>query len=156
MLQTRAVGICGNRPHILVFQPQRLPSSFAMQPKNPFDWMLSEALDQLTRGERLRRQFGRQEACWEPPIDVLETEHELLILVALPGVNPDNVETVIHDGVLIISGQRTLPPELRNARIHRLELPQGRFERRIALPLGRYAISRFVMDGCVALRLAKS
>ena len=58
--------------------------------------------------------------------------------------------------VLIISGQRTLPPELRNARIHRLELPQGRFERRIALPLGRYAISRFVMDGCVALRLAKS
>ena len=54
-------------------------------------------------------QFGRQEACWEPPIDVLETEHELLILVALPGVNPDNVETVIQDGVLIISGQRTLP-----------------------------------------------
>ena len=53
-----------------------------MQPKNPFDWMLSEALDQLTRGERLRQQFGRQEACWEPPIDVLETEHELLILVA--------------------------------------------------------------------------
>jgi HSP20 family protein len=127
-----------------------------MQPKNPLDWMLSEALDQLTRAERLRQQFGRQEACWEPPIDVLETEHELLILVALPGVNPDNVETVIHDGVLVISGQRTLPPELRNARIHRLELPQGRFERRIALPVGRYAISRFVMDGCVALRLAKS
>ena len=58
-----------------------------MQPKHPFDWMLSEALDQLTRAERLRQQFGRQEA-WlgEPPIDVLETEHELLILVALPGV----------------------------------------------------------------------
>ena len=56
-----------------------------MQPKNPLDWMLSEALDSLTRAERLRQQFGRQEACWEPPIDVLETEHELLILVALPG-----------------------------------------------------------------------
>lgn len=58
--------------------------------------------------------------------------------------------------MLVVSGQRTLPPELRKARIHRLELPQGRFERRIALPVGRYAISRFVMDGCVALRLAKS
>jgi len=34
-----------------------------MQPKNPLDWMLSEALDQLTRAERLRQQFGRQEAC---------------------------------------------------------------------------------------------
>ena len=127
-----------------------------MPTKNPLNWMLSEALEQLNRGERMRQQFGRQDSCWEPPIDVLETERELLILVALPGVDPDNVETVIHDGVLVISGQRTLPPELRNARIHRLELPQGRFERRIALPRGRYAISRFVMDGCVALRLAKS
>ena len=127
-----------------------------MQPKNPLNWMLPETLDQLTLADRMRQQFGRQDSCWEPPIDVLETDRELLILVALPGVNPDNVETVIHDGVLVISGRRTLPPELRNARIHRLELPQGRFERRIALPLGRYAISRFVMDGCVALRLAKS
>ena len=59
---------------------------------------------------------------------------------------------MIQDGVLIVSGQRTLPPELRNARIHRLELPQGRFERRIALPPGRYAISRFVVNGCIALR----
>ncbi len=127
-----------------------------MPTKNPLNWMLSEALDQLNRADRMRQQFGRQEACWEPPIDVLETDRELLILVALPGVDPANVETVIHDGALVISGHRTLPPELRNARIHRLELPQGRFERRIALPRGRYAISRFVMDGCVALRLAKS
>jgi len=33
-----------------------------MQPKNPLDWMLSEALDSLTRADRLRQQFGRQEA----------------------------------------------------------------------------------------------
>jgi hypothetical protein len=49
-----------------------------------------------------------------------------------------------------------LPAELRNARIHRLELPQGRFERRIPLPLGRYTISRFATFGCVGLRLTKS
>src|ERR1700750_1559614 len=105
-----------------------------MPSQNPLNWMLSEALDSLTRAERLRQQFGRQEAYWEPPIDVLETEHELLILVALPGVNPDNVETVIHDGALVISGQRTLPPELRNARIHLLRAPHGSFRRRTTPP----------------------
>jgi HSP20 family molecular chaperone IbpA len=93
---------------------------------------------------------------WEPPIDVLETDDELLIFVALPGVDPDEVEAVIADGVLVISGQRTLPKELRDARILRLELPQGRFERRIALPTGRYAVSRFAVNGCIVLRLAKS
>jgi HSP20 family molecular chaperone IbpA len=124
--------------------------------------MLSEAIGSLARAERLRQQFfvlqaGHRETCWEPPIDVLETDEELLILVALPGVEPERVEAVIDaEGVLTISGQRTLPDELRNARIHRLELPQGRFERRIALPAGRYAVSRFAVNGCIAFRLAKS
>ena len=134
-----------------------------MSRKDPVNWMLSEAIDTLARAERLRQQFfslqptaNPRESSWEPPIDVLETEREVLILVALPGVDPDQVEAVIEDGMLIISGRRVLPVELRNARIHRLELPQGRFERRIMLPTGRYVVSRFAVNGCVGLRLSKS
>ena len=63
---------------------------------------------------------------------------------------------MIENGTLVISGHRVLPPELRNARIHRLELPQGRFERRIPLPTGRYGVSRFATNGCVVFRLPKS
>ena len=131
--------------------------------KDPVNWMLSEAIDSLARAERLRRQFfslqpsaGSQESSWEPPIDVLETDREILILVALPGVDPDEVEAVIDSETLVVSGRRVLPVELRNARIHRLELPQGRFERRIVLPAGRYAVSRFAVNGCIVLRLSKS
>ena len=134
-----------------------------MSKNDPVNWMLSEAIDSLARTERLRQQFfslqskaGAREATWEPPIDVLETEREILIFVALPGVDPEQVEAVIENGALVISGDRVLPTELRNARIHRLELPQGRFERRIALPTGRYAVSRFAVNGCIGLRLAKS
>jgi HSP20 family protein len=130
-----------------------------MPTRDPLNWMMSEAIDSLTRAERLHRQFFSLHttgARWEPPIDVLETDEELLILVALPGVDLDEVEVVIDNGLLIISGQRTLPPELRNARIHRLELPQGRFERRLVLPPGRFSVSRFAINGCVALRLEKS
>jgi HSP20 family protein len=132
-------------------------------PKYPVNWMLSEAIDSLARADRLHRQFfslqpsaGSQESSWEPPVDVLETDEEILILVALPGVNPEEVEAVIDGGILIVSGRRVLPVELRNARIHRLELPQGRFERRIVLPIGRYAVSRFAVNGCIVLRLSKS
>jgi HSP20 family molecular chaperone IbpA len=134
-----------------------------MSRKDPVNWMLSEAIDSLTRAERLRQQFfslqsraGSREPSWEPPIDVLETDREILILVALPGVDPEHVEAVIENGTLVVSGQRVLPVELRNARIHRLELPQGRFERRIVLPTGRYAVSRFAVNGCIVLPLAKS
>ncbi len=134
-----------------------------MPTKDPLNWMLSNAIETLARAERLHQQFlnlqpwsGTNEPSWEPPIDVLETEHEVLILIALPGVDPDKVVAVIDNGVLVVSGHRVLPAELRSARILRLELPQGRFERRIPLPLGRYSISRFAANGCVGLRLAKS
>jgi len=134
-----------------------------MSTKDPLNWMLSNAIETLARAERLQQQFvnlqpwsGANEPSWEPPIDVLETEREVLILVALPGVNPDEVLAVIEGGVLVVSGHRVLPSELRSARILRLELPQGRFERRIRLPLGSYTITRFATNGCVGLRLTKS
>jgi HSP20 family molecular chaperone IbpA len=134
-----------------------------MSTKDPINWMLSNAIETLARAERLHQQFlnlqpltGTREPSWEPPIDVLETEREVLILIALPGVDSDEVVAVIDKGALVVSGHRVLPAELRNARILRLELPQGRFERRIPLPLGRYTITRFAANGCVGLRLAKS
>ena len=130
-----------------------------MSAKDPINWMLSEAIGSLARAERLHQQFfGLQSASpsWQPPIDVLETDEEVLNFVALPGVDADQVEAVIEGRVLVISGSRTLPEELRNAHIHRLELPQGRFERRIGLPQGRYAISRCAENGCIVFRLAKS
>jgi HSP20 family molecular chaperone IbpA len=131
-----------------------------MSTKDPINWMLSNAIETLARAERLHQQFlnlrPTSEPSWEPPIDVLETEREVLILIALPGVDPDEVIAVIDKGMLVVSGRRVLPAELRNARILRLELPQGRFERRIPLPLGRYAISRFAANGCIGLRLTKS
>jgi HSP20 family molecular chaperone IbpA len=131
-----------------------------MSTNDPINWMLSEAIGSLARAERLRQQFFNLQSAagpsWEPPIDVLETDEAILIFVALPGVDPDEVVAVIEDGVLAISGKRTLPAELRDARIRRLELPQGRFERRIALPVGRYAVSRFAANGCIVVRLTKS
>jgi len=123
-----------------------------------FDWMWSEACDQLARAERLHRQFfqPRHSGAWEPPVDIIETEREVLIFVALPGVSLDKAEAVIDGADLVIAGTRVLPPELRTATIHRLELPQGRFERRVRLPTGRYRdVRRSAADGCLVVTLGK-
>ncbi len=126
-------------------------------------WMWAEACEMLARAERLHQQFFQPRLAaarlpvWEPPADVLETEREVLILVALPGVDPAQVEAVIEDGTLRVAGLRLLPPELQNAAIHRMELPQGRFERRLPLPPGRYAVPvrQSVANGCLLVRLQK-
>lgn len=141
-----------------------------MKKNDPRAWMWSDALEMLSRAERMHRQMFQpapgstatvqvrhRAPCWEPPVDVLETEHEVLVLAALPGVDPERISATIHNGMLAISGERALPKELRTATIHRMELPQGRFERQIALPPGRYEVSRpSVVNGCLAIVLHKA
>ena len=130
---------------------------------HPETWMWAEACEVLARAERMQRQFftltrtPARQTSWEPPADVLETEREVLILLALPGVDPERVEAVIDGEGLIVAGVRVLPPELRTALIHRLEIPQGRFERRIPLPLGRYgAVRTASVNGCLLVSLQKA
>ena len=117
----------------------------------------------LARAERLHRELFRpvrsatRAPAWEPPVDILETEREVLVLAALPGVKADEVEAAIENGDLKISGTRVLPGALRTAVIHRLELPQGRFERRVRLPGGRYSgVRHAFVDGCLLVTLAKA
>jgi HSP20 family molecular chaperone IbpA len=124
-----------------------------------FDWMWSEACDSLARAERLHRQFfqPRRPGTWEPPVDILETEREVLLFFALPGVSIDKVEAIIDGADLVIAGTRVLPPQLHTAIIHRIELPQGRFERRVRLPAGRYReVVRAAADGCLVITLRKA
>jgi HSP20 family molecular chaperone IbpA len=128
----------------------------------PKDWMWSDALEMLEQAERLHRRFfrpaiGGAAPGWEPPVDMFETPREVLILTALPGVAPDDVNVSIEDGVVVIAGTRSFPREFQSAKIHRLELPQGRFERRIALPPGRYdRVQRTHGNCCLVISLRKA
>ena len=133
-----------------------------MARNNPRSWMLSEAVEALMRADRMHREvFQLRETttrpAWEPPIDVIETDEHVLIFIALPGVAMERVEAAIEGATLVVSGRRILPPQLRTAIIHRLELPQGHFERRIPLPAGIYDdIARSVEDGCLLISLRKA
>jgi HSP20 family protein len=127
------------------------------------DWMWSEACEMLARAERMHRDLFRpagtraRQPSWEPPVDILETELEVLVLVALPGVDVGGAEAAIEGGDLVIAGTRALPAELRTAVIHRLELPQGRFYRRVRLPVGRYSdVRRAAAAGCLVVTLQKA
>jgi HSP20 family molecular chaperone IbpA len=124
--------------------------------------MWAEACELLDEAERRHRQFfvparGRTKGpTWEPPVDVLETERELSIVTALPGVAPDQLQVVIDGATLIVTGLRPMPGQARTTVIRRLEIPYGRFERRIDLPAGRFEIGRRdLTNGCLTLTLRK-
>jgi len=124
--------------------------------------MWIDACDALARAEQLHRRWfdpvlDAEGPAWEPPVDLFETPEAVIVLVALPGVSPERVSAGIEDGILVIDGVRLLPPAWRAAVFHRLELPQGRFQRRVRLPAGRYgAVGCAAVDGCLTITLQKA
>jgi HSP20 family protein len=134
-----------------------------MRASDPRSWMWSDALEVLARAERLQRALfhpgifdDAPRPCWEPPADVLETEHDVIVMTALPGVDPGSITAIIKNGLLEIFGRRVLPEELRTATIHRLELPQGSFQRRLPIPPGAYGeVRRTLANGCLIVTLRK-
>jgi HSP20 family protein len=130
---------------------------------NPQSWMWAEACEMLERAQRLQRQFFRfghasqTEPRWEPPADIVAYGREVQVTIALPGVAPEHVQVRIHDrGEVSVAAVRPMPLNERTSAVHRLEIPYGRFERRIALPAGRYElIEQACVNGCLLLRLTQ-
>jgi|SRR5688572_13394453 HSP20 family protein len=99
--------------------------------------MWGEALSMLDRAQRLQRQFFTHAAvAWEPPIDIVEAGELLQVHVALPGVSADAITVALDAAGITISALRAFPCRDEGGQIHRLEIPYGRFERFIGLPLG--------------------
>lgn len=128
--------------------------------RNLQDRMWAEALGMLARAEQMQRQLyqpgGARQRHWEPPVDILETDDEVLIVAALPGVGRSDVSVSLDGADLVIAGRRVAPEAMRTAVIHRLELPQGSFARRVPLPPGTYdQVGMQMRDGCLVVGLRK-
>jgi HSP20 family protein len=99
-------------------------------------WMWSEALSMLERAERLHRHFfTHAEAAWEPPVDIVESPEGLTVQIALPGVAADSIAIAVAPDGITLSARRPFPCREATSHVHRIEIPYGRFERRIRLPL---------------------
>ena len=131
-----------------------------MSPRDLSTWMWGEALSLLEQADRLHRQFVRaslsEAQSWEPPVDVMESEEAVIIHVALPGVPSEAVALDFDPCGITVSGVRAFPATAA-ARIHRIEIPYGRFLRRIPLPMQALEpAAQKLVDGCLVLTFSKT
>lgn len=123
--------------------------------------MWAEAVDLLQSADRLQRQFFQigqsgDVPCWEPPVDIYDNGRELGLLMALPGVAPDRFEVTLEPQAIVVRGDRSFGASIGPGTVLRLEIPYGRFERRIGLPSGDYRLSEMLLEnGCLRLTLER-
>ena len=73
---------------------------------------------------------------WTPPLDVWETEGELVYAFDLPGIPEEKIAVELEDSTLTVSGSRERTEMPEDGRFFRYERPFGEFTRSIALPEG--------------------
>jgi HSP20 family protein len=76
-------------------------------------------------------------ASWVPAVDIHEYDDRFALFVDLPGVDPNQVEITLANGVLTLSGERTTEKPVSQSErdvVTRLERGSGRFYRRFILP----------------------
>jgi HSP20 family protein len=88
-------------------------------------------IDQLFE-KLIHRPWGY--ACWQPFVDVIESDRAYTIMLDLPGVDPDSVHVHVGGGKVTIEGHRMLVETPPGVRLCCSERPRGMFLRSIDIP----------------------
>jgi HSP20 family protein len=72
---------------------------------------------------------------YEPPIDLFETEEKIFIIMEIAGVKKDDLSIAIGPTMVLIQGIKQRPEVMhQGVSFHNLEIPYGKFKKRIYLP----------------------
>ncbi len=95
---------------------------------------------------------------WRPPVDVEETDTEIVVRASAPGYAPEDITVTTDDGDLVIEGARDAARDDEDARYVVRERRSGRFYRRIPLPAAVAAAdaSARYAQGVLTVRIPKA
>src|SRR5436190_17452223 len=71
---------------------------------------------------------------WSPPVDILETENELVLKADLPDVELKDIDVRVENQTLTIAGERKFEKKDAGKGYHRIERSYGSFVRSFAVP----------------------
>lgn len=100
---------------------------------------------------------GRETQAWVPPLDIWETEDELVYAFDLPGIPEQDIAIEVHEDTLTVSATRERTTEQEGDRYYRFERRTGAFSRAVALPAGidESRITAVYADGVLEVRVPK-
>ena len=71
---------------------------------------------------------------WAPPVDIYETENELVVKADLPDVEAKDIDVRVENQTLTIAGERKFAASTSDKGYHRIERSYGNFVRSFAVP----------------------
>ena len=119
---------------------------------------LQDQVNRLFEDNFTRDRSGHADlATWAPPVDIYETENELVIKADLPDLQDKDIDVRIENNMLTIRGERKLEKDLNENKYLRAERSHGPFMRSFSLPntVSPEGIRAEYRDGVLTLHMAK-
>ena len=119
--------------------------------RDEIDRLFESPLTELTRTSNLL-------SGWTPALDVFEDKDNFTVKAELPGMKKEDIEISLHQGNLIISGERKLESQVGEGETSRSERFFGRFQRALELPkpVDANKVTATYKDGILAVHLPKT
>jgi len=96
-------------------------------------------------------------ATWAPPVDIYETENELVVTADLPGLQDKDIDVRVENNTLTIRGERKLDKDVNQDSYLRVERVYGSFMRSFSLPntVSSESVRADYGNGVLTLHMAK-
>ena len=115
--------------------------------------------EQLNRvfGEGFNRQEESNLTTWAPAVDIMETEHELVVKADLPDIDPKDLDIRVENNILTIRGERKFEKQVNDGNYLRVERAYGSFARSFSLAstVNTEAIKAEYQNGVLTLHIPK-
>lgn len=125
--------------------------------------------DLLTLQERMNRLFDESArglrpgeealgtAIWSPPVDIYETDDEVILKAELPEINQKDIDIQVENNTLVLRGERKFEKDAKRENFHRIERAYGGFARSFTLPntIDQERIKADYKDGILKIVMPK-
>lgn len=120
---------------------------------------LQETMSRLF-DERIGSGRGARDAVsshWSPAVDIYETPDQFVLVAEVPGITQEEIDLEINEDVLVLRGERPAAAGEGCPSYHRVERPNGMFQRAFRLPaeVEPSGVTANYRDGLLCVNLPK-
>ncbi len=118
---------------------------------------MNRLFDETLQRNRSRDEEDFSAGLWSPPVDIYETENEIVLKAELPEIDQKDIEIKVEDNTLTVRGERKFEQETKKENYHRIERAYGKFSRSFSLPntIDQEKIKATYKDGILKLVMPK-
>ncbi len=119
---------------------------------------LQDQVNRLFEDNFTRERSGHADlATWAPPVDIYETENELVLKADLPGLQDKDIDVRVENNMLTIRGERKFEKDVNEDNYLRVERAYGPFTRSFSLPntVSSESVRAEYRNGVLTLHMAK-